>query len=154
MAPKIRYSLLTRRAHIVIPPKYEVTFPPTLLSILGFTKDQLPIRNEDGETKAIRAYNVCDIEGGIHGIYVYCDLVDHVPVGDTVAPLLRIVESKAYNGEMIYKIYEQPRYLPLRKKLFDVVELDIRDVYGEKILFQTGNVTVTLHIRRAEKHFF
>ena len=97
---------------------------------------------------------MCDIEGGIHGIYVYCDLVDHVVVGDTVAPLLRIVESNGYNGEMIYKIFEQPRYLPLRKKHFDVIELDIRDVFGEPILFETGHVTVTLHIRRAEKHYF
>ena len=152
--PKIKYGSLTRRTNIIIPSNYEVTFPPTLLTTLGFTKNQLPLKNKNGSKKAILAENVCDIEGGIHGIYVYCDLVDHVVVGDTVAPLLRIVESNGYNGEMIYKIFEQPRYLPLRKKHFDVVELDIRDVFGEPILFETGHVTVTLHIRRAEKHYF
>jgi len=34
----------------------------------------------------------------IGSAYVYCDSAEHVPVGDTKAPLLRIVNRMTYRG--------------------------------------------------------
>ena len=36
-----------------------------------------------------------DLRGRIHSIYVYCDVLEHVPVGDTKVPFLRIVDTDA-----------------------------------------------------------
>jgi len=38
--------------------------------------------------------------GEIHSVYVYCDILEHVAVGDTKAPLLRIVDKprKSYGN--------------------------------------------------------
>ena len=35
-----------------------------------------------------------NLTGNIHLGYVYCDVVEHVVVGDVMAPLLRIVDMK------------------------------------------------------------
>ena len=97
---------------------------------------------------------VCDIAAGINSLYVYCDVLEHVPVGDTKAPLLRIVEAKGSTHEVIHMIYDKPRYLPLQKKNFDSIEIDIRDCFGEKISFENGQVVVILEFNRAKNPYF
>ena len=87
-------------------------------------------------------------------MYVYCDVLECVPVGDTTAPLLRIVEIGGQKGEMVHIQYDQPRYVPLQKKEFDSIEIDIRDDLGEKISFDSGKLIVTLHFRRAKESYF
>jgi hypothetical protein len=150
LPPKLKQNLVTRKVQILIPKNYELTLPPSLLSILGFTNEQLPLRNQNGEHKEIIAQNVADISAGITNVYIYCDLVDFVHVGDTLSPLLRIVNASGENGEIVHTIFEQPRYLPVRRKNFDVLDINIRDSFGDIIAFQNGQTTVTLHLRRSE----
>jgi hypothetical protein len=95
-----------------------------------------------------------DIEGGLHALYVYCDAVECVAVGDTLAPLLRIVTIKGPRGEMTYIQYDEPRYIPLQKKNFDSIEMDIRDDMGNAIPFDSGKLIVTLHFRRVRDSYF
>jgi hypothetical protein len=64
-----------------------------------------------------------------------------VPVGDTTARLLRIVEISGQKGEMVHIQYDRPRYVPLQKKEFDSIEIDIRDDSGERIPFDSGKVS-------------
>src|SRR3989442_9521565 len=73
----------------------------------------------------VKSSNTCDIEGGLHAMYAYCDVLECVPVGDTMAPLLRIVEINGQKGEMVHIQYDQPRYVPLQKKEIDSIEVDI-----------------------------
>ena len=88
------------------------------------------INPSDKET-TIRGNRACDLEGGLHAIYVYCDLLECVPVGDTMAPVLGIVDAEGGKlGETIKRTFERPRYIPLQKKSFDSVEIFIRDAYG------------------------
>ena len=94
------------------------------------------------------------MEGGLHALYVYCNVLECVSVGDTMAPLLRIVAVKGSRGEMTYIQYDQPRYIPLQKKTFDSIEIDIRDDTGESIPFDSGKLIVTLHFRRAKNAYF
>ena len=158
LPPKLKQNLVTRKVQIVMPNNYEITFPPSLLSILGFTNDQLPLRNQNDENKDIIAQKVADISAGITNIYVYCicfvhvgvHVGDFVHVGDTLSPLLRIVNACGENGTIIHEIYEQPQYLPVRRKNVDTLDINIRDSFGEIIAFQNGQTTVTLHLRRSE----
>ena len=81
-------------------------------------------------------------------------MLECVPVGDTVAPLLRIVQVNGVQGEMTHLQYDQPRYAPLQKKKFDTIEIDIRDDAGEKISFDSGKLIVTLHFRKEKRPTF
>jgi len=44
-----------------------------------------------------------NLSGSIHSIYVYCDLIEHVPVGDTKAPLRRIVNRPSSRAENVHR---------------------------------------------------
>jgi len=54
----------------------------------------------------------------VPALFAYCDALEHVVVGDVMAPLLRIVDMKrtADNGRM-HKIVNPPLYVPLQKIL-------------------------------------
>ena len=48
-----------------------------------------------------------DINRGLTGLYVYCDLCEPQIVGDTLVPRLRILDSKGNDGQNIVKFYNQ-----------------------------------------------
>lgn len=85
-------------------------------------------------------------------MYVYCDLADHQLVGDTVAPLLRIVNIDTFNspyGTTLTVHFHDPHYVPVLKSAFDTVEIDLRDDKGRQLPFRFGNSCMKLHFRRA-----
>jgi len=147
--PKLRYNAYNQKVILTIQPQMTIKFSDHLARILAIE----PHRFSDVEM-TVKSSNTCDIEGGLHAMYVYCDVLECVPVGDTMAPLLRIVEIGGQKGEMVHIQYDQPRYVPLQKKEFDSIEVDIRDDLGEKISFDSGKVIVTLHFRKAKESYF
>ena len=42
--------------------------------------------NRYREPTIINTMAATDISGGVHSLYVYCDVLENVPVGDTEAP--------------------------------------------------------------------
>jgi hypothetical protein len=119
--PRFQYNKQKRGVNITIQPGMSITFTDKLARILG-TGEMISSLYSD--TLILKGNQVTDIEGGLHELYVYCDLLECVPVGDTVAPLLRIVEADGPRGEMINIQYDHPRYVPLQKKAFDSIEID------------------------------
>jgi hypothetical protein len=107
------------------------------------------ICNAENDKATIRGEFSCDLQTSIHALYVYCDLLEYIHVGDIKAPLLRVVDSGGENSDVITRYYERPRYIPVQKKSFDTIEIVIRDDTGERILFESGKVLLTLHFRRA-----
>jgi hypothetical protein len=105
------------------------------------------------ESMTIRGGMACDLQAGIHALYVYCDLLQFTHVGDIKAPLLRVVDSGGEVGDVITRYYERPRYVPLQKKNFDSIQIIIRDDLGEKIQFESGKVLLTLHFRRTRSQY-
>jgi len=104
-----------------------ITLSPVLARMLGFPHD----RKID--------YCLDDIlaEREIGSAYVYCDLVEHVPVGDTKAPLLRIVNRMSYrSGENVHEAFNPPLYVPLQKRCFDTVEINLMTDTGLPIPFR------------------
>jgi hypothetical protein len=104
--------------------------------------------------RVIEATRAWDLNAGIHHLYVYCDVVESVSVGDTLAPLLRIVETKNPQLGYIHEIFNPPRYIPVQKKEFDTIEIYIRSDFGERVPFESGKVVCTLHFRRAINQYF
>ena len=95
-----------------------------------------------------------DINRGLTALYVYCNLCKPQIVGDTLAPLLRIVDSKGKDGQNIVKFYGQPHFVPLRKKYIDVIQINISDDTGNIISFTLGKVICKLQFRLKQPNLF
>jgi len=83
-------------------------------------------------------------------LLVYCSIVQPVIVGNIQTNLLRQVEiPKGANfGEQCVLRYPQPFYYPIVSHEFDTIEIDIKDDVNERIPFDGGRSTVTLHFRK------
>ncbi len=96
-----------------------------------------------------------DIKHGIPAeMYVYCDLVEPQMVGDTVAPLLKIVNITNSDsphdswGTKKTVHFHDPHYVPVMKSTFETVEIDLRDSTGASVPFRYGDTCMKLHLRR------
>lgn len=152
--PKLKYNESSKRVHFVMFRGQSLNFSSTLATILGVSAKQNPSKPRDEDTFGWFAGNVSDITKGINYIMLYCDLLEHVPVGDTKAPLLRIVDATGVNGEIIHRSFDEPRYIPLQRKNFDSIEIDLRDDLGNPIAFENGKLVVTLHFRQTKSSYY
>ena len=84
----------------------------------------------------------------IHSIYVYCDIVEPRIIGDAMAPLLRVVPVTGHHGDNVAVTYQNIHYIPVQKKNFQDLEINLRDDTGELVPFERGKLTVTLHFRK------
>lgn len=89
-----------------------------------------------------------DMRAGVVSLYVYSDLVEHTIVGNTVAPLLRAVAIQSNFGDIVDKIFQMPHYVPVLKKDFDTIEIEIKTDQNRVVDIQFGKTIVKLHFRR------
>ena len=75
-------------------------------------------------------------------------------MGDTKAPLLRSLSVSGKHGNIVREIHDKPMYVPIQKKHFEPVEIDIRSDFGEPVSFVNGKSSVTLHFRMSENPYF
>ena len=95
------------------------------------------------------AQYMMDLNEDFKSVYVYCDLVAAHPVGDVLAPLLRIVPSSTIQKEeLVHRVYEKPHYFPLSRYQFNAAEMLLKTDTGKTISFSSGSTVVTLHFRR------
>ncbi len=87
-------------------------------------------------------------------LFVCCDILEHVPVGDTMAPLLRSVVVQGKHGDRIGERFVNPMYLPIQKKKFGSIEINIMTDKGDPVPFIDGRSTVLLHFRRSNNPYF
>ncbi len=135
------------------------SFSPAVASILGFedTKDRKTWSAEFHmqNVGTFTGKHVADLNRGIHSLYVYCDIMEPCPVGDTRVPLLRIVPLKETSDNststmQCTQTFSHVHYHILRHRYITEVEIDIKDSMGRPVPFERGELMVTLHLRRAE----
>ena len=80
-------------------------------------------------------------------VYVYCDIAEHIAVGDTLVPCLRTVPVFSHAGEQIVERYENPHYVPLLKNDCSTIEIEFADDAGNEIKFGQGVSLVKLHLK-------
>jgi hypothetical protein len=122
-----------------------VELSPDLARLLGFDYNVKYLR----DMTAIRAP---DLKGLVTPIYVYCDLLEHITVGDTKAPLLRILSNSnrmGYEVGNFHKAFNPTLYVPLQKKNFDTIEINLMTDTGLPVPFMRGKSFVVLEFRRA-----
>ena len=124
---------------------YVVMFNEALGRILGF-EDMLVYYPG---TTYLAKYDVQLAVKTVETLFVYCDVLEHVVVGDVMAPLLRIVDMKhaTENGRM-HKILNPPLYVPLQKKNFDTIEINIMCDTGNVVPFGDGKSVAVLEFKR------
>lgn len=84
-------------------------------------------------------------------LYVYTDVCVPYTVGYAQSSLLRIVtlDGRKYKyGSNIVKQFSPVLYIPLLHHSIQSLVVDIRDQHGERIPFEYGTLTVTLHFKR------
>ena len=95
-----------------------VRFSPDLARMLGFDSNETCSGHV--EHRAKRPINLTE---NVNLLYIYCDLLEHVLVGNTKAPLLRIVSRSLEKSSDVEHIAFNPvQYIPLQKKCFDSVD--------------------------------
>lgn len=77
--------------------------------------------------------------------YVYTDIVHYQHVGNTKAPLLRVVHFPA-NQRCI--TFPHINYLTLAKPCLSSIHLYIRDVNGDNYPFARGTALIRIHVRK------
>ena len=117
-----------------------------LANLLGFDDGAVVIGTE-------KSTRVVDMQP-FYSLFIYTNIVEYHTVGDTRAPLLRIVNVDGQYGETVTNIYDSPHYMPLKHKLVPMIEIDIRDGTGQPIPFVSGRVIVKLHFRRKRSSYF
>ena len=73
---------------------------------------------------------------------------------DVVVPVLRTVTVKGEHGSYVSKNFERPHYVPVNKKIFDTISINIREEAGDLVAFEHGKVIITLHFRRSKTQYF
>ena len=93
-------------------------------------------------------------ETGNQYFYVYTDIINSQYHGDVVVPVLGTVTVKGEHGSYVSKNFERPYYVPLNKKIFDTISINIRDEAGDLVAFEHGKVIITMHFRHSKTQYF
>ncbi|GFT46960.1 uncharacterized protein F54H12.2 [Trichonephila clavipes] len=101
--------------------------------LLGFKRNAIIIGN-------MKSKFVADAWSNFSVFYVYSDLISPQIVGDTLAPLLRIVRTKGKDGETISQYYDRPQYLPLVRHSFQTIQSELRLNSGDFVPFERGQI--------------
>lgn len=149
---EIRLDPISQKVHIYVQGgSTEVYFSPVLGELLGLGPKVTDVYLRAG---AYTGTYTLDLNIGFYSLYIYCDLVRARPIGDVMAPLLRSVPIKKANTtdrdatNIRNDVFPNVYFLPMQKKNFQVVEIDIRDDTGNRVPFESGKVEVTLVFRK------
>lgn len=153
----IRYNIHTQLSEIHIrhktgAPVYEndegdekpdviLTFSEPLANILGFSSNSF---KKTGIYVSDRVVNM----DSVNAIYLYCDIIEHRTVGNSLAPLLAVVPVEGRAGATVAKRYEKLQYHTILNKNISDIHISLRDDQGKPIRFRKGKVIVTLHFQK------
>jgi hypothetical protein len=83
---------------------------------------------------------------------VYCDIIEPQVIAHTMAKIIRIVSisKDTMFGETRHKEYQRLQYIPLLKKEFETISIELRDKTGAYLPFDYGTVMIVLHFVKVE----
>ena len=152
--PQLRLDKLTRKISIHIFNGMRIIFSPGLGNILEFDERENVINVFGLLDNVITLHNTYNTDVNCQSLFVYCDILQHVVVGDTKAPLLCLISVSGKHGNIVREIYDKPMYVPIQNKHFESIEIDIRNDFGEPVSFVNGKSLVTLHFRMSKNPYF
>ena len=135
-----------RRVTINVGDTHEIRLNENLAIILGLSPQHGWYAS--GERAAGSSMTLPEREN-VTTMFVYCDILQHVVVGDTTAPLLRVVDMKKYSGKpKMHTINDTPLFVPIQKKTFDTIEVNLMTDTGMPVPFVDGKSHVVLELKK------
>lgn len=134
-------ELQNRKVIMYVPDGVEITIENGLRDLLGYKK------NKFSQGSSVSHYQI-ELNGGISEIFVYTDIIHSHHVGDTVAPVLRVIPVMTKDSEQIVKVYPSPLYFPVKKTFFDTIQVELRTSSGKEITFSAGKTNLVLSFRK------
>ena len=121
-----------------------ILFKSRLAILLGFEADKV----YNTSMRHIAEVDV-NLRGGVNYIFVYMPVLDGEQVGSERLPLLRIIPFDTRNPEVhqLNYIFQRPYYCKLSRSSLDSLQVITRDQLGREILFKSGKIVLTLHLR-------
>ncbi|KAI8488092.1 hypothetical protein Bbelb_342100 [Branchiostoma belcheri] len=148
------YNGITKRVTIVLPPMV-TNATTTKTYLVGPLAEKLGWGSKDVIYGSwVQAPRSPDPNLGFHSLYVYGDIVQHRLVGGVKVPLLRIIKIEGHDGDIVDHPIMTPHYIPLARKRFETMEIDIRNDLGAAVPFEQGRLIVTLHFRQRRSSYF
>ena len=147
---KFAYDATSRKISVHIGADNVITFMSDLATIMGFSPRHLTFREE----RKYKGKVAMDPNRSFNSLYVYCDAAEAIPLGDIKTSLLRVFDAAEKFGDLIHRLYTTPQYVPVSRKEFNTVKIDIRDDTGRPVAFEFGKVVATLHFRRCRNPYF
>ena len=90
-----------------------------------------------------------DVVGGVsRSLFVYSDAGGSTVVGNRVTDLLREVRFHSEGSGSQYFEPVHIQYIPVRKQVLDIIEVNVAETTGELARLGVGNTILTLHFRR------
>jgi len=118
-----------------------VRFSSTLRHTLGFGPSKL-------EAGRYEARYPPTVGLAVNTLFIYTDIIEPQIVGNKLAPLLRIVPIEGSIGKLAYNSYPNPHYVDLLSNSFDTVRILLKDIAGNILNFEYGQVIVKLHFQK------
>lgn len=162
---KFYYQSLYNNIRVHVKRGENLILPRTLANILGFGNQNAILTSHDtpvidphpiesafedispSDTN-VESLTGVDLNANTHNIFIYSDIIKHVVVGNTYAPLLRILATNEQDhGRYVTKEFIVRNYVPLSSNYVKQISIDLRDGQGQNIQFTSGKVTVVLHFR-------
>ena len=120
-----------------------IMLAPQLAKILGLPSGRL-MRTVTGARPASL--------GAFSSMYIYSDIIQEVPVGNTLAPLLSVIpvaRDGAY--EVVHKEILHVRFHEVRGSVVQDIHVKIADDVGKTVVFDGGFVVISLELRRRRR---
>jgi hypothetical protein len=152
---QLTYNELWKFVKLTVDQKHikSLKFSEHVTYMLGFTHEQLT-GSKDAEMLKEVALHPPDMHGGMHYLYLYCDVLQPQIVGNTLAPLLQVVNVEGRYMDIVNRTYISPHYVPVLKKCFSSIEINIKNDQNQLVTFAFGKCIVKLHFRKVQTNYF
>jgi|GEM_PF-3108127 len=144
------------RVKLVFDHQTEIIVSEKLSDILGFDGKTKFTQDFSKASDIIKTHDIAkfppDMSGRKYHLFVYTDIIEPQIVGNTMVPMLRMINLKGKSGDAVTETFENPYYLRLNRCCIENISIVICDEFGEEVPFERGQVTVTLNFRKKQKN--
>jgi len=139
------------------PNEYVQIFSDKLQEIIGMNVTEFPhglISNTRKRSSYFQMQFPAYFELYTQQLHIYSNIVTYSHIGNTLAPLIRMVDLRKRVGEidnLLYRRYDRPQFYKVNSGRIKEIEIKMCDTLGRIIHIQTGISTVNLVFRRRRK---
>ena len=141
---KFDYSPSLDRITLSIPAFHRIQLDDVLQSVLGFVGQSN--LNESKQTATMNP----QLKREVNSLFIYCNVLSYIHVGNTEAPLLRQLPMASKENVVVDREFINKIYIPVNCNVLNRIDVSIHDQNGDLVPFKDGLTTLTLEFRPME----